>query len=266
MALADPLPPQPALPTFRRGSGAPLVLLHGFGLRPRTYGSMASMLAMSNEVLVPAWLEVQGPWTRDRALAGICCLLEETVGDAPVTLMGHSFGGALALGLAARFPDRVQHLVLTDTLALSPRWRLARSAATSLPLIRLATYRAAVDFMSTCRHHPRQLARAGWWGFVRDAGDEIDAVAAAEFPRHVLWAQRDTLLAAEDGKRFADAIGASFDHVASPPGAGPVDHDWLYRHPDLALAMLHRVGVPTPLDDEAARNVLDRPGAETPGA
>lgn len=261
----DPLPDHPVLPIVVRGTGPPLLLVHGFGLRPRTYGSSASMLAMTNRVIIPAWLEIDRPWTRDRALAGILATLDAQTRD-PVTVLGHSFGGALALGLAARHPDRVARLVLSDTLGLAPRWRLARSALTSLPLVRLATYRAAVDFFSSCRRFPVQLARAGWWGFVRDARDEIEAVAAAEFPRHVLWAQRDTLLDARDGRRFADAIGASFDHVAPPPGAGPVDHDWVYRHPDLLLAMLHRLGVPTPLDDEAAENVLSQPGAETPGA
>ena len=261
----DPLPHQPALPTFRRGGGPPLLLVHGFALRPRTYGSTASMLAMANTVLMPAWLEVRGPWTRDRALAGIVAALDEHV-DEPVTVVAHSFGGALGLGLAARYPDRVRRLVLSDTLGLAPRWKLARSAATSLPLVRLATYRAAVDFLTSCRRLPLQVARAGWWGFVRDASDEIAAVAEASFPRHVLWAQRDTLLDADDGRRFAASLGASFDQVPTPPGAGPVDHDWLYRHPDLCLAMLHLVGVPTPLDDDAAANVLQQPGVGTPGA
>lgn len=265
MSLDDPLPPQPALPVFRRGDGPPLLLLHGFGLRPRTYGSTASMLAMSNAVLIPSWLEVQGPWTAERALAGVVGILDQWV-DEPATVIGHSFGGALALDLAARFPDRVRRLVLSDTLGLAPRWKLARSAATSLPLIRLATYRAAIDFLATCRSDPMQLARAGWWGFTRHANAQIAAVARAEYPRHVVWAQRDTLLEAEDGRQFANEIGASFDHVVSPPASGPVDHDWLYRHPDLCLAMFHRLGVPTPLDDTAAANVLERPGAETPGA
>lgn len=53
------------------------------------------------------------PWTIDANVAALAALLDEDA-DAPVLVVGHSFGGALALHLAAAHPDRVAALLLLD--------------------------------------------------------------------------------------------------------------------------------------------------------
>ena len=62
--------------------------------------------------------------------------------------------------------------------------------------------------------------------------------ASAGLPCHVLWANRDTLLSRRDGSEFARDLGASFTVVDRPKGAGPVDHDWMYRYPALFVVAL----------------------------
>jgi lipase len=49
------------------------------------------------------------PWDSARHLADVLGLLDE-----PAVWLGHSFGGRLALEVAARHPDRVEKLVLLD--------------------------------------------------------------------------------------------------------------------------------------------------------
>jgi lipase len=49
------------------------------------------------------------PWTTDANVAALAALL-----DAPAMVVGHSFGGAVALTLAASHPDLVSALVLLD--------------------------------------------------------------------------------------------------------------------------------------------------------
>ena len=53
------------------------------------------------------------PWTLDANAAALGALLDDEA-DAPVLVIGHSFGGAVALRLAAARPDRVAALLLLD--------------------------------------------------------------------------------------------------------------------------------------------------------
>jgi lipase len=53
------------------------------------------------------------PWTIDANVSALAALLDDET-DAPVLVVGHSFGGAVALQLAATHPDRVAALLLLD--------------------------------------------------------------------------------------------------------------------------------------------------------
>ena len=53
------------------------------------------------------------PWTIDANVAALAALLDGEA-DGPVVVVGHSFGGAVALRLAAARPDLVAALVLLD--------------------------------------------------------------------------------------------------------------------------------------------------------
>ncbi|SPM28462.1 Lysophospholipase, alpha-beta hydrolase superfamily, partial [Mycobacterium terramassiliense] len=53
------------------------------------------------------------PWTIDANVSALSGLLD-TAAEAPVPVVGHSFGGGLALHLAAARPDRVSALLLLD--------------------------------------------------------------------------------------------------------------------------------------------------------
>ena len=53
------------------------------------------------------------PWTIDANVSALAALLDDEA-DTPVLVVGHSFGGALAMHLAAARPDRVAALLLLD--------------------------------------------------------------------------------------------------------------------------------------------------------
>ena len=62
------------------------------------------------------------PWTFDANVAALAGLLDEHA-DTPVVVVGHSFGGAVALHLAAAHPERVAALVLLDpAIGLDGGW------------------------------------------------------------------------------------------------------------------------------------------------
>jgi pimeloyl-ACP methyl ester carboxylesterase len=224
------------------GEGPPVVILHGYGLSPLSYRGTAELLGWRTRVAVPAIFALHGRWSYERALQMLMATLDG-LGLDRVTLIGHSFGGGLELGLAARYPERVVELVFADTLGMSREWVLAREAARPMTLLRLATPTAAVDFTQSWLSHPMQMIRAAWWGFVSDRRREVAAIARAGLPCHVLWANRDTLLARRDGSEFARDLGASFTVVDQQVGGGPVDHDWMYRYPALFVDYLDKLGL-----------------------
>ncbi len=62
------------------------------------------------------------PWTIDANIAALATLVENEA-DGPVLVVGHSFGGAIALNLAAACPDLVSGLVLLDpAIGLDGQW------------------------------------------------------------------------------------------------------------------------------------------------
>ena len=62
------------------------------------------------------------PWTMDANVAALATLVENDA-DGPVVVVGHSFGGAIALHLAATCPDLVSGVVLLDpAIGLDGQW------------------------------------------------------------------------------------------------------------------------------------------------
>jgi lipase len=68
------------------------------------------------------------PWTLDANVAALAALLEA---EGPALVVGHSFGGAVALNLAAARPDLVTALVLLDpAIGLDGDWMRSVADAT----------------------------------------------------------------------------------------------------------------------------------------
>ena len=212
-------------------------------MQPSIYVPMARLLADRVRVVIPAILQLSERWTFEHA---VDCL-ELTLADLEVervSLLGHSFGGGLELGLAARFPERMMECVFSDTIGVSKQLGLAREAL-SHPLgdLRLATAPAVSAFLRSWVSHPAQLASAALWAFSSNPDDEVNAVAGTRIPCHVLWAERDTILARRDGMEFARRLNASFTVAERPAGYGPIDHDWMFDDPELFVRHLERLGL-----------------------
>lgn len=210
------------------GEGRPLLLCGGFAMAPWIYRRTASYLSADCRVLVPDLFDVGGAWTYEKALEGAVRLLDRHAAER-VSLCAHSFGGALAVDIAARYPDRVADLVFSDTLAVCTRWRLATEAVSGMPrLYQLASASAAASFMQSWLRHPAALVRAAWWAFASTRDKEIDRIRELGIPSTVLWATRDVLLSRDDGRRFAEQLGGRFRLVGYPDGTD-TDHDWVFN-------------------------------------
>jgi pimeloyl-ACP methyl ester carboxylesterase len=215
---------------IKAGGGPPVVVLHGFAMRPSTYGGLVRLLEKRCRVYVPDLFAVRGRWSFSKVLEAF----KDTVDDLGLdrfSLIGHSFGGGIELAFASRFPDRVVELVFSDSLASSREWSLAAEVLQHpVRLLRLATPTATAAFVRTSVEHPRQLIDAAWWGFTSGRETDSEAVARFGLPAHVLWANRDSILSRSDGMRFAEELNATFT-VASGAGDRAFDHDWMFQQP-----------------------------------
>jgi pimeloyl-ACP methyl ester carboxylesterase len=111
--------PQGPIAGWVDGDGAPLLLLHGGPgmseyltmLGPEVGGWQA--IRYQQRGLAPSASE--GPFTMEQHVADAIAVLDE-LQLGQVTVLGHSWGGHLAMHVALAHPDRVTGLVLVDPL------------------------------------------------------------------------------------------------------------------------------------------------------
>jgi pimeloyl-ACP methyl ester carboxylesterase len=104
------------------GAGAPVVALHGSAATSRQWRFLAGCLEGRFRVIapdLPGYGRSEGlePGAPDlaRVAASLVPLIDRT--GAPVHLVGHSFGGAVALKIALAMPERVKSLTLIEPAA-----------------------------------------------------------------------------------------------------------------------------------------------------
>jgi pimeloyl-ACP methyl ester carboxylesterase len=225
-----------------RGAGVPVVLIHGFPTSSHLWSELVPLLPPGHRIVV---LDLLGfgrsdpPYEADLSLAGHAGRLIEVfnvLGIAKACVVGHGLGGGIAQSAATRYPDRVSHLGLLNTIALdgwmSMKIKLARVFA---PLTR---HLPASIIMSEVRNallggysdrdignrsldmYLRPFAtKEGRDALVRHllALDARETVAIAErlrdmdVPAAVIWGGRDPVLPPLVGERLHQAIrGSSF--------------------------------------------------------
>jgi pimeloyl-ACP methyl ester carboxylesterase len=110
------------------GSGETVLLLHATASSRAQWGALSDALRASWHVLAP---DLYGygesdPWPGSRpfALADEAALAEAILppGNGTIHLVGHSYGGAVALRLAMQQPERLRSLVLIEPVAFHLLW------------------------------------------------------------------------------------------------------------------------------------------------
>jgi pimeloyl-ACP methyl ester carboxylesterase len=120
----------------RLGSGPALLLLHGLGANHTTWLPVLDTLARRYTVIAP---DLLGHGASDKPRAdysvggfanGMRDLLT-VLGIDKVTVVGHSFGGGVAMQFAYQFPERTERLVLVGSGGLGPEVSTAIRAITT---------------------------------------------------------------------------------------------------------------------------------------
>lgn len=112
--------------TREEGAGVPVVLLHGSASDSRQWRSLIGWISGRYRVIAPD-LPGYGASRKARRPGPALQTLAETLAPilmqgAPVHLVGHSFGGAVALKAACMFPGHVRSLTLIEPTAAGLLW------------------------------------------------------------------------------------------------------------------------------------------------
>lgn len=161
------------------GSGGPVVVLEaGISASSVSWARVLPQLAAHTRVIAYdrgglAWSAPAGhARIASRMVSELRGLLDACGATAPVILVGHSYGGLLALLFACRYRERVAGVVLVDPIPrvdwmpLEPAqaWRLAHGVRLALRgalLAKLGVVRLALTLMmSGARRFPKAIAKA----------------------------------------------------------------------------------------------------------
>jgi pimeloyl-ACP methyl ester carboxylesterase len=201
------------------GRGPAAVLLHGLCGSHRWWRANIPALAERFRVLaldLPGFGESRcgGPLPELPDLAELVASWMVRAAAAPSHVVGHSMGGHLAIHLAARHPERVTRLVLTDAAGLF------RPLA-PLPLARWAYGLAWPGVWGDPAFLPviwRDALSAGPITAVRALHrilrDDVTALLPRiQAPTLVIWGEHDPMIPPEYGERLREAIPDARLHV-----------------------------------------------------
>lgn len=103
------------------GDGTPVLLLHGVPQTSSVWRDIAPALATGRRVLAPdlpglGGSSYTGPFDVPSVVAQVMALLDEEVPGQQVDVVGHDWGGSVAIGLTGAHPDRVRRLAVANTV------------------------------------------------------------------------------------------------------------------------------------------------------
>lgn len=205
------------------GAGDPVVLLHGWGGQAASMMPFITALRGAYRVValdLPGFGESSPPpvaWGTAEYASFVEKALE-SLGIVRATLIGHSFGGRIAIWLASHAPSVVQALVLIDAAGIRPpislrrriRQRFYKSARTILnsrvfgtqgPILR---ERLAARYGSSDYRAASGVMRASMVKTINlDLTGELPSI---HVPTLLLWGESDTETPVTDGQKMERLI------------------------------------------------------------
>lgn len=271
------------------GQGPPLVFLHGWALSHRAYRQVIDLLAgQGMRVHAPALPGFGGTTElpRDqRSLSGYAKWLVQfldMIGVAgPVTVMGHSFGGGVAIQTAHDWPARIERVVIINSIGGStwtseggivrslrerPWWdwglHLQGDVLSGRHLTRVLPVIAA-DVSANLLRNPRAVWRVAHLARTAELTGELEELKRRRLPVVILWGESDTVIPHAALQSLRAALGDP--QVITVPGT----HSWLLSDPDAFAEVITNVlGVvpATGLTGTGRGRGRRRPSANGPGS
>ncbi|MBV6757731.1 alpha/beta fold hydrolase [Rhodococcus opacus] len=246
------------------GAGAPVVFLHGWGLTPQVYGrSLATLAQQGHRIVTPTLPGFGGTpdhAPEDRTFAGYAAWLGRFLDDAgisePVTLVGHSFGGGVAIQAAHDLPERVARLVLVNSvgggawssdgwhtrpIGERPLWDWGASMlgeALSIRSIAHTTASLVNGFLPNTVRDPGAVWRTAHLARRADLRRELGVLADRGLPVSLVWGRGDRMIPLASFESLRHALRNPPVHTVTG-GHGWLIHDHA-AFADAVRRALHR--------------------------
>jgi pimeloyl-ACP methyl ester carboxylesterase len=236
------------------GEGLPVLFLHGWGLGP--YRNVVRRLGQEGcLVMAPAQPGFSGTASLPAAEFSLAGYARWTEGfldalniDEPVVVIGHSFGGGVAIRLAHDAGHRVRSLVLVNSiggavwrqgrrlksLAQRPLWDWGLHLPGDVWPVAQATKVLPVilaDLVPNALRNPLGVTKVANLTRKADLTPELEELKRRGMPVTVLWGSRDGVIPRESFEALCAALGAVGKVVEG-------SHSWLLADPDGLVEVL----------------------------
>ncbi|MBI5957250.1 MAG: alpha/beta hydrolase [Chloroflexi bacterium] len=209
--------------TCALGEGRPVLTLHGWGASLRHFWPVAERLAPNGYQFhlldLPGFGQTQlpsVPWSVADYMRFVLAYLDHCDLQR-VSILGHSFGGRVALMLAAEHPDRVQKMVLADSAGIRTppslkqqmRALLARTVRGSLDMLKLDGVRTRLQASYNRRYASTDYLTAGPLRetFLRVIEEDLSAFARRiQAPTLLIWGDQDADTPLWQGRQLEQLI------------------------------------------------------------
>ena len=233
------------------GAGPPVLFVHGWGLTAQVYGRAAESIARSGyRVLapdLPGFGGTAGLPADQMSFAGYAGWLAHFIRalelDGPVPLVGHSFGGGVAVMTAHDHPELVSGLVLANAVG-GGAWRAPADGRSRhmaerplwdwgihfprdmlpVPMAARVLPRVLGEVIPNVMRNPRAVVSVANLARTADLSAELAALRRRGLPVQVLWSERDHIVTRDCFEATCQALQVEGQVVTG-------SHSWPFAYP-----------------------------------
>ena len=246
------------------GDGPPVLFLHGWALGTRAYQRVARRLTGRGcRVYAPALPGFAGTPDLPRSAMTIDGygdwvdkFMHAVEIEEPALVIGHSFGGGVAIKLSHAHPERVGYLVLlnsvggvTDRPIWEWAWRFGRELFPTRQGIDIARAMRD-DLVTNLVRNPVGLVRAGGLARSADLRSELSELRERALPVLALTTKSDGVIPRDAFEALCSAVGTEGRVLSGR-------HSWLLTQPDSFDEVLANV-VEVRVNQHRARTATSR--------
>lgn len=216
------------------GTGTPVVFLHGWGLSPRSYETALTALSTHGHRIIAPSLPGFGRSASlplrhqnvDGVAEHIAAVLDRLALSGPVDVVAHSFGGGVAMKVAAIRPDLVKSLTLVCPVG--------GAGEGAVPLVKMLAgvmidsrhkwiARALHDLTTSFTRNPTAVLAAAYAAWRSDQMEDLRCISGHQIPVRFLFADADDVVTP------GGIPACAFDLVTCEVTTGR--HSWLITEP-----------------------------------